>query len=55
MQMREIIVKEPVTYEKRAHKINSFWHIPFTAEHLKYTHESFALQTQWLCLKMKQS
>lgn len=46
-----IIIKEPILFELRAHKVKSTWHLPFTNENQKLATQTFNLPTSWLCLK----
>lgn len=48
---KKVIVREPITFELRAHRVNSVWHLPFTNENIKNTVDTFNLPTCWLCLK----
>jgi ribonuclease P protein 3 len=49
----EVLIKEPIAFELRAHKINDHWHIPFSADHFQLAHQSFELPTCWICLKIR--
>ncbi|KAL7036024.1 hypothetical protein ACKWTF_008661 [Chironomus riparius] len=48
---QKVIVREPITFELRAHRVNSIWHLPFTNENIKNTVDTFILPACWLCLK----
>jgi len=48
-----VIVKDPIGFELRAHKMNGFWHIPFTDGKIQLSHQTFELPSCWLCLKLK--
>lgn len=48
---QKVIVREPITFELRAHRVNSIWHLPFTNENIKNTVDTFTLPACWLCLK----
>lgn len=52
LQNDEILVREPIGFEVRAHKVGSFWHVPFTIENLQFTYETFEMPAKWLCVKI---
>lgn len=52
---QKVIVKEPINFELRAHKILTKWHIPFTNENIQVSTQSFELPSKWLCLSDKLS
>lgn len=49
----EVLIQKPITFELKAQKVGSSWHIPFTNENHSFTYETFKLPSSWLCLKMK--
>lgn len=49
------IVKDPIHFELRAHKVNSKWHVPFTDENVHKSTQTFKLPSKWLCLSDKMS
>lgn len=48
----KVIIKEPIEFELRAHKINNTWHIPFTSETQQQQQQSFEIPSSWICLKI---
>lgn len=53
LQNGEIMVNKPVAFEMKAQKIGQHWHIPFTKEFQKFTHEINDLASiSWLCVNV---
>lgn len=52
---QKVIVRDPIEFELRAHKVNSKWHIPFTKENVQSSTQTFELPSMWICLKDKMS
>ncbi|CAO1405542.1 unnamed protein product [Diamesa serratosioi] len=48
----KVIIKAPIEFELRAHKVNDTWHIPFTVETQQQQQQSFEMPSSWLCLKI---
>lgn len=52
---QKVIVKDPIVFELKAHKVNSRWHIPFTNENVLNSTQTFELPSKWICLQDKMS
>jgi hypothetical protein len=52
LQNDKILVREPIGFEVRAHKVGSNWHVPFTIENLQFTYESFEMPSKLLCIDL---
>lgn len=52
---QRVIVREPIPFEIKAHKVNFKWHLPFTSENIQHSSQTFELPTAWLCVREKLS